>query len=162
MNSALQALSNTPSWRNFFVSGQYEADINVDNPLGHKGRLATEFGSLMQQIWSNRHSSVAPAALKRAIADANPMFAGYQQHDSQELLAFLLDAIHEDLNRVKDKPITSPPDHDGTQPDDEIAALSWDIHLKRNQSVVVDHFHGQLRSEAKCLDCGRTFSAHSL
>ena len=77
MNSALQALSNTPSWRDYFVSGQYEADINLDNPLGHKGKLATEFGGLMQQIWSNRQSSVSPSTLKRAIADANPMFAGY-------------------------------------------------------------------------------------
>jgi ubiquitin carboxyl-terminal hydrolase 4/11/15 len=32
------------------------------------------------------------------------MFAGYNQHDSQEFLNFLLDAIHEDLNRVFKKP----------------------------------------------------------
>lgn len=30
-------------------------------------------------------------------------FLGYQQHDSQELLSFLLDGLHEDLNRVKNK-----------------------------------------------------------
>ena len=29
---------------------------------------------------------------------------GYAQHDSQELLAFLLDGLHEDLNLVKEKP----------------------------------------------------------
>ena len=29
-----------------------------------------------------------------------PRFNGYQQHDAQELLAFLLDGLHEDLNRV--------------------------------------------------------------
>ena len=29
---------------------------------------------------------------------------GYAQHDSQELLAFLLDGLHEDLNLVKKKP----------------------------------------------------------
>lgn len=28
-----------------------------------------------------------------------PRFNGFQQHDSQELLAFLLDGLHEDLNR---------------------------------------------------------------
>ena len=30
-------------------------------------------------------------------------FLGYQQHDSQELLSFLLDGLHEDLNRIKKK-----------------------------------------------------------
>eukprot|EP01046_Picozoa_sp_COSAG06_P051887 COSAG06_NODE_8579_length_2125_cov_1.394373_1_plen_666_part_10 len=156
MNSALQALSNTPSWRDFFISGQYEEDINVDNPLGYKGRLASEFGKLMKEIWCKSQSSVSPSTLKRAISDANAMFAGYQQHDSHELLSFLLDAIHEDLNRVKQKPATEAPEHDGMdKTDDEVAALAWDIHLKRNQSVVVDHFQGQLRSEAKCLECER-------
>ena len=29
---------------------------------------------------------------------------GYAQHDSQELLAFLLDGLHEDLNLVIEKP----------------------------------------------------------
>jgi len=28
-----------------------------------------------------------------------PCFNGFQQHDSQELLAFVLDGLHEDLNR---------------------------------------------------------------
>ena len=33
-----------------------------------------------------------------------PQFSGYQQQDSQELVAFLLDGLHEDLNLVKNKP----------------------------------------------------------
>ena len=33
-----------------------------------------------------------------------PQFVGYAQHDSQELLAFLLDGLHEDLNLVLEKP----------------------------------------------------------
>lgn len=32
--------------------------------------------------------------------ESMPLFAGYEQHDVQEFLAFLLDAVHEDLNRV--------------------------------------------------------------
>ena len=30
-------------------------------------------------------------------------FQGYEQEDSQELLAYLLDGLHKDLNRVKHK-----------------------------------------------------------
>ena len=32
-----------------------------------------------------------------------PNFASFQQQDSQELLVFLLDGLHEDLNRVTEK-----------------------------------------------------------
>ena len=35
-------------------------------------------------------------------------FQGYQQHDSQELLGFLLDGLHEDLNRIIKKPLVPP------------------------------------------------------
>lgn len=47
--------------------------------------------------------NVTPRAFKAAIASFAPQFAGYSQQDSQELLAFLLDGLHEDLNRVQTK-----------------------------------------------------------
>ncbi len=47
--------------------------------------------------------NVTPKAFKAAIANFAPQFAGYSQQDSQELLAFLLDGLHEDLNRVEKK-----------------------------------------------------------
>ena len=39
-----------------------------------------------------------------AVGRFKPEFSGYQQQDSQELMAFLLDGLHEDLNRIKKKP----------------------------------------------------------
>ena len=49
-----------------------------------------------------------------------PRFNGFQQHDSQELLSFLLDGLHEDLNRVHDKPYVELKDSDG-RPDEIVA-----------------------------------------
>ena len=48
--------------------------------------------------------SVAPRAFKAKIGRFCHVFSGYGQQDSQELLAFLLDGLHEDMNRVKEKP----------------------------------------------------------
>lgn len=42
-----------------------------------------------------------------------PQFSGYQQQDSHELLAFLLDGLHEDLNRIRKKPYIQLMDADG-------------------------------------------------
>jgi len=39
-----------------------------------------------------------------AVGRFKPEFSGYQQQDSQELMAFLLDGLHEDLNRIRNKP----------------------------------------------------------
>ena len=46
---------------------------------------------------------MVPRAFKAALGRFASQFAGYQQQDSQELLAFLLDGLHEDLNRVQKK-----------------------------------------------------------
>ena len=72
-------------------------------------------------------------------------FNNFQQQDAQELLAFVLDGLHEDLNRVKEKPYLELQDSDG-RPDEEVAREAWDYHLRRNESVIVDLFQGQVRS----------------
>jgi ubiquitin carboxyl-terminal hydrolase 6/32 len=51
--------------------------------------------------------------LQWTIGKYAPRVNGFQQHDSQELLAFLLDGLHEDLNRVHDKPYVELKDSDG-------------------------------------------------
>lgn len=55
----------------------------------------------------------------------------------QELLAFLLDGLHEDLNRVKHKPYIKSKDADG-RPDEEVADEYWANHIARNDSIIVD------------------------
>ena len=105
MNSTLQCLAQTPILVSFFVSRRFCADLNESNPLGARGRLAADFGALLQEMWSPQPvRSLAPAALKSTLGAFAPAFAGYAQHDSQELLAVLLDGLHEDLNRVRRKP----------------------------------------------------------
>ena len=58
------------------------------------------------------------------------MFQGYDQHDSAEFLAQLLDYIHEDVNRVKDKKYVEIPELEGT--DKQKANTYWELHLQRN------------------------------
>ena len=70
----------------------------------------------------------------------------------KELLAFLLDGLHEDLNRVLKKPYVELGSHVG-KTDEEFANQSWQDHLKRNDSIIVDIFHGLLKSTLNCLVC---------
>ena len=58
----------------------------------------------------------------------------------QELLAYLLDGIHEDLNLVVQKPYVEAPEGDDSSDDDRLAQAAWEAHLKRNRSIVVDLF----------------------
>lgn len=59
---------------------------------------------------------------QRAVGEFAPQFSGYSQQDSQELMAFLLDGLHEDLNRIRKKPYVEQKEYTG-QPD-EVLTLS--------------------------------------
>jgi ubiquitin C-terminal hydrolase len=152
MNSAVQALSMAPPFRQFFLSDRYLTDLNKDNPLGTKGKVAEAYASLLDKLWSGDFRSVSPVQLRSAIGKAESRFDSFQQQDSQELMAFLLDALHEDLNRVRDKPYIEQKSAAG-RPDEVVAAEAWTDHTRRNKSIVVDLFQGQLRSELTCPSC---------
>lgn len=68
------------------------------------------------------------------------------------MLNVLLDGLHEDLNRVKKKPLVPVLESEGNN-DLEASRESWKNHLKRNQSVIVDMMHGLYKSTVKCPDC---------
>ncbi|KAJ0232840.1 putative ubiquitin carboxyl-terminal hydrolase 11 [Hirschfeldia incana] len=153
MNSTLQCLAHTPPIVDYFLK-DYSGDINEDNLLGMKGELAFEFGELLRKLWSSGQSTVAPRSFKTKLGRFAPQFSGYNQHDSQEMLSFLLDGLHEDLNKVKQKPYIESKDSDG-RPDDEVAEEMWKYHKARNDSVIVDVCQGQYKSTLVCPDCGK-------
>uniref|UniRef100_A0A673W5E5 Ubiquitin carboxyl-terminal hydrolase 32 n=1 Tax=Salmo trutta TaxID=8032 RepID=A0A673W5E5_SALTR len=153
MNSSIQCVSNTTPLTDYFISGRHLYELNRTNPIGMRGHMAKCYGDLLMELWSGTQRNVAPLKLRWTIAKYAPRFNGFQQQDSQELLAFLLDGLHEDLNRVHEKPYVELKDSNG-RPDWEVASEAWENHLRRNRSIVVDLFHGQLKSQVKCKTCG--------
>ncbi|XP_013412555.1 ubiquitin carboxyl-terminal hydrolase 15 isoform X3 [Lingula anatina] len=154
MNSALQCMHNVPPLVEYFLADRWKDELNLDNPLGMKGEIAKTFASLIHDVWSGKYSYVIPRDFKIAVGRFAPQFSGYQQQDSQELMAFLLDGLHEDLNRVKKKPYVEVKDANG-RPDHEVAKEAWDSYKLRNDSVIVDTFHGLLKSRLICPECDK-------
>lgn len=151
MNSALQCLAHTPKLVDYFL-GDYSSEINHENPLGMDGELALAFGDLLRKLWAPGATALPPRLFKSKLARFAPQFSGFSQHDSQELLAFLLDGLHEDLNRVKCKPYTEVKDGENRS-DEEVADEYWRNHLARNDSIVVDVCQGQYKSTLVCPVC---------
>jgi len=182
INAGLQCLSFTPLLRAYLLSGRYTADINRNNPLGTGGRVVEEFASVIRDLWSQKYVCVNPSKFKRVLGKFKSQFAGQEQEDSQEFMSVVLDSLHEDCNRILDKPYVPDMDdivdNDGLQHEAsngdhhpaEATALAtpnrssrlrmlgkeaWRRHLARNQSTVVDLFQGQLKTRIKCKRCRR-------
>uniref|UniRef100_A0A8C3GSF8 ubiquitinyl hydrolase 1 n=1 Tax=Corvus moneduloides TaxID=1196302 RepID=A0A8C3GSF8_CORMO len=154
MNSVIQSLSNTRELRDYFHDRSFESEINYNNPLGTGGRLAIGFAMLLRALWKGTHHAFQPSKLKAIVASKASQFTGYAQHDAQEFMAFLLDGLHEDLNRIQNKPYTETVDSDG-RPDEVVAEEAWQRHKMRNDSFIVDLFQGQYKSKLVCPVCSK-------
>ncbi|KAG8440543.1 hypothetical protein GDO86_006330 [Hymenochirus boettgeri] len=161
MNSILQCLCNTPHLAEYFHKNNYQADINRSNLLGHKGEVAEEFGFIMKALWSGQYKYISPRDFKITIGKTNDQFAGNSQQDSQELMLFLMDGLHEDLNKADNRKRYKEENNDHLT-DSQAAESAWFKHKQLNESIIVALFQGQFKSTVQCLTChkkSRTFEA---
>eukprot|EP01041_Mallomonas_annulata_P002523 gene2523-4905_t len=153
MASMLQCLSNTKILTEIFLSEEYKKDINISNPLGKGGKIANVYAKLLRDMWSDQYSVVVPDDFKHIIGEFASQFAGYQQQDSQEFMCFLLDGLHEDLNRITNK-ISTNAIESRNRDDNIVARESWRRYLLRNDSILVDSCFGLSKSHVTCTGCG--------
>ena len=110
------------------------------------------FANVVNQIWEGESSYISPKQLKEAIGEVAPQFSGYDQQDAHELIIFLLKAIHNEFNSHHGVVLYENIEGDGKN-DEEISIKAWELFKKQNDSIIVDLFHGQLRSTIECPKC---------
>lgn len=160
MNAALQCLMNSTELRDYFLDAQQEfkKDLNTNNALGLKGRLAVSFAMLMRQLWTSNTNCISPSHLRDLICTKYHHFRGYEQQDTHEFLCSLMSILHEDLNRVLKKPFYESAlecEDESSNNIAKIAEESWQRFLSRENSIVVDNFYGQFKSKLTCPECHR-------
>ena len=94
MNATLQCLSNTKDLNNYFLK-KYKYNKNAENK-----RLSNEFYNVMKNLWNKKRkgTAYAPKEFKETISQMNSLFEGVQANDSKDLINFLLEQMHEELN----------------------------------------------------------------
>merc|ERR1719153_1383272 len=152
MNSVIQCLSNTKLLTNYLLNDDYVRDINTSNS-SMKGSLIKAFATVIKGLWKGNGRVVDPSSLKGAVNRFAPRFSGYNQEDSQEFLRYLLEGLHEDVNRVLTKPTPINTEIDSSLSVCEQAMEAWKRYIRRDDSHLVDLFVGQLKSTLRCSDC---------
>ncbi|XP_061596325.1 ubiquitin carboxyl-terminal hydrolase 2-like isoform X2 [Cololabis saira] len=152
MNSILQCLSNTLELRDYCLRNIHRSDLN--NNSRTNVALMEEFAKLTQSLWTSVNiEAISPSDFRSQIQRFAPKFVGCNQQDAQEFLRFLLDGLHNEVNRVTMRRSVSAEDFDHLS-DDEKGKRMWNMYLEREDSKVVDLFVGQLKSSLTCTVCG--------
>ncbi|PPQ98045.1 hypothetical protein CVT26_003040 [Gymnopilus dilepis] len=167
MNAPIQCLSATVPFSRFFTEGRWRNAVNYTNPLGSKGKLASAFAKLLHEMWGGDLPYLTPIDFRKSICQLNTQYNGSDQHDSQEFLSFLIDGIHEDLNRIIAKPpkYTPTPEEDAELerlPPQIASEREWRAWRARNDSLIVDFFQGQFRNRLECLTCHKTSTTYNV
>ncbi len=155
MNAALQCLSNCLELTKYFLLDRHKKVLSSLQPPVAKGRgeLACRYAELIDALWRETKEKVAPEGLKDCLDRKTSQFRGHEQQDSQEFVLCLLDALHEDLNRAKTS-LSSQRMDDGAGSD------QWTLYREKNDSVIIDLFCGQLRSDIYCPQCKLSVAAY--
>lgn len=153
MNSAVQCLSNTALFLDFILDNRYFKEIQH----GHltKGDVMLALGDVIKGIWSSQSNErvITLVELKREVEKFAPFYIGYGQQDAQEFLRYLLQALHDDINRGERARRYSVNEMDESLTDKEKAEIHWSNYVQTNNSMIIDLFCGQLKSVLKCCKC---------
>ena len=153
MNSSIACLSNCIELTTYFLTKEFENDLNKNNPRGLGGKLAIEWYKLLYEYWIENNRTGNPSSFKNTIGKKAQRFRGFGQQDSNEFMTFFLDYINEDLNKVTKAPYEEIQEQKDDEEDLDCAKRFWDLHLRRNDSIITDLFSGQYKSTIECPDC---------
>ena len=150
MNTSLQCLSNCKILTDYFLYGYYIPFINRTNSIGSKGKIVESYAEVIKHLWYGQKKFIEPYRLKNECGMVRNMFAGYNQQDAQEFITFILDELHEDLNKVLSKPYIQIDDTLKFNSDIDEYLYNKNNFLARNQSIIVDFFYGMFKSTVVC------------
>jgi len=92
MNAALQCLSHTALLTETILSSFFQSRV-VSSKSNKKLVVSISYAEWLEKMWSNKYTTIAPREVKSAISSRVRMFRGFTQHDSQELLQYLLQEL---------------------------------------------------------------------
>jgi ubiquitin C-terminal hydrolase len=115
--------------------------------------LTYSFLEVLENLWENNGTKdFAANNFNDIICKMNPLFKGVQAIDSKDLLIFLLENMHKELNRVKN--VKKYEDDNADKYNFYNSLNSFINYFKSNyQSIISDIFYGIYNSQMKCLKC---------
>jgi ubiquitin C-terminal hydrolase len=154
MNSTLQCLSNIPELTDYLINCNIQYN-NETHPL------TISYKGLLFKLFFNNDGKkyINPRDLKTIIGDLNPLFQGDQAADSKDLLFFLIERLHSELNE-QNKINNDNFDFNQLEKDsrDQNIMLNKFANefITTHNSIISKNLYGITRSIMTCCECNIT------
>ena len=148
MNASLQCLSNTKELTEFFLNNYKEK--KKKNHI-----IALEYYELIKNLWKekNNNKSYSPYSFKEVLSKENSLFAGFQANDSKDLINFLIERLHQELNVIEENKNTENINQINQMNENEMLKLFTKEFTSQYNSIISKLFYGMLETKSQCKGC---------
>ena len=99
MNATLQCFSNTPKLRSYLLNKDNYSDL--ENNKESTNKLSFALAEVLKNLWEVlTQRDYPPNHFKNVISEMNPLFKGIKANDPKDLILFLLETMHNELNKA--------------------------------------------------------------
>ena len=153
MNATLQCFSNCPRFKNNLLKLYKELESGKDS----KYKISFALAEVLKNLWGIlHHKCYAPENFKNIISELNPTFRGVAANDPKDLVLFIIQRIHIELN--KEDPTIKTNNNDNSY-DFWAEYISFMNFYKRyNNSIITEEFHFYTNDLSICSFCNKTIN----
>jgi len=161
MNSILQCLLHIPQLNAFFINiyqDQKNKFKEINKEAETHGRLCEEYHKIVMKIYNNqnyKNNYISPKDFNDVLSHINTQFAQFEANDAKDLLLYLFQSMHAELNYLGDKKLKNVPRCNQT-----IEAESFNFFMTVNNnlnlSIISYLFYGIHKSTTICSECNTT------
>ena len=151
MNATLQCFSNLNRLRAQLLKKDLYEDLEKNKK--DKKKLSFALAEVLKNLWEIlNHKFYSPENFKKVISEMNKLFAGIAANDAKDLILFIIQTMHIELNNPPNnfKDTNNVPDDTNF---DEIYNDSTNFFLSKNNSIISDEFYGFENSMTQCGYC---------
>ena len=148
MNASLQCLSNTKELTEFFLN-------NYKDKNKKKHIITYEYYELIKNLWNekNNNKPYSPYSFKDVLSQENELFAGIQANDSKDLINFLIERLHQELNVIKEKNNNENFYQINQLNENEALQFFLKDFTSNFNSIISKLFYGILETKSQCKGC---------
>ena len=152
MNATLQCLANISQLTKHLLKPKNMKEISSNK---YKYKLTNSFVRVLNNLWLNNSIRYySPVDFKNVISGMNPLFAGIQANDSKDLILFLLETMHNELNMARKNTIQTQNINQYNY--NQTFQIFSKYFAENYLSVISNLFYGMYNSMMTCLNCNIT------
>ena len=151
MNATLQCFSNIGRLKTYLLNENIYQDL--ENNKNSTKKLSFAFAEVLKNLWEKlEHRFYAPNNFKNLISEMNPLFKGIAANDPKDLILFLLEKMHSELN----SPINNIPDNSiipNSRNFIEVYNEFVSYFERKNRSIISEEFYFFTNNISTCQYC---------